>query len=93
MKQGEYLNDTLKPLIPHTRWSLATEFHGGGFGKMNTELHDFMQQFRDLNHIELDRVYTAKMMLGLQYRLQQQRISSGLRILAIHTGGLQGNRP
>jgi len=92
MKQGEYLNETLQPLIPHSRWRLETRFHGGGFGKIQPALRDFMRDFYLLNQVETDRVYTAKMLLGLREMIRQEELNPNLRILAIHTGGLQGNR-
>lgn len=92
MKQGEYLNETLQALIPHARWRLETRFHGGGFGKIQAALHDFMQEFYLLNQVETDRVYTAKMLFGLREMIRQEALDPNLRILAIHTGGLQGNR-
>ena len=38
----------------------------------------------------LHLVYTAKMLFGLSQMIQQKRIDPSTRILAIHTGGLQG---
>ena len=42
--------------------------------------------------IPLDRVYTAKMMMGIRDMVQLAQISSSKSIAAIHTGGLQGNQ-
>lgn len=92
MKQGDYLQETLQHLIPHTRWRLETRFHGGGFGKIQPALRDFMRDFYVLNQVETDRVYTAKMLFGLREMIRQKELDPNLRILAIHTGGLQGNR-
>ena len=40
----------------------------------------------------LDPVYTGKMMYGLAEYVHQGRIQAGARVLAVHTGGLQGWR-
>jgi len=92
LKQGEYLKETFEKEISHPRWQLQTEAHCGGFGKRNQELLDFMARFQAEQHIELDVVYTGKMCLGLQKDIEQNRFRHGTKILAIHTGGLQGNR-
>lgn len=50
-----------------------------------------MNEFYQLNKIQLDIVYTSKMMFGLQQMLAENQFSTHERILCIHTGGLQGN--
>ena len=49
-----------------------------------------MQQFEQQHHIPLEQVYTAKMMMGLLDLIQHNHFPAHTRILAIHTGGLQG---
>jgi 1-aminocyclopropane-1-carboxylate deaminase/D-cysteine desulfhydrase-like pyridoxal-dependent ACC family enzyme len=49
-----------------------------------------MQQFEQQYAIPLEQVYTAKMMMGLFDLIQQNHFPANTRILAIHTGGLQG---
>ena len=43
------------------------------------------------HHIPLEPVYTGKMMYGLFDLIQQGYFPAGSRIVAVHTGGLQGN--
>ena len=50
-----------------------------------------MKQFKEHHGIELDFIYTAKMMYGLFDIVHKDGFNNS-RILAIHTGGLQGNR-
>ena len=50
-----------------------------------------MQNFKTIHGIELDRVYTSKMMFAIEDLLQQNYFKKDSKILAIHTGGLQGN--
>ena len=71
-------------------WHLEADFHFGGFGKVNAQLVDFMNQFYRETGIPLDPVYTAKMMYGLVELTQRGVFKPGTRILALHTGGLQG---
>lgn len=94
MKNGGYLKDEIdKYLEPElrTKYTLFDKWHCGGFGKWNQELISFMNSFYKINHTPLDIVYTAKMMLGLREQLQSGFFSNDVRILCIHTGGLQGN--
>ncbi len=65
--------------------------HCGGYGKLNEELISFIHDFYDLNEVALDGIYTGKMLLALRNDLKlHQRDAS--KILAIHTGGIQGNK-
>lgn len=94
MKGGIYLKEVLRNwLLTNTEdnWQLTDRFHFGGFGKMTNELADFMQDFEQQYEFPLDRVYTAKMMLGLKQLLQEGYFAKGAQLLCIHTGGLTGN--
>lgn len=71
-------------------WHLETGFHFGGFGKVQPELIDFMNRFYNKTGVPLDPIYTAKMMFGLVNLIKRGAITPGTRLLAIHTGGLQG---
>lgn len=91
IKQGEYLKETIWQHTNNNNWALETEYHFGGFGKHKPELIHFINTFRQQQDIRLDFVYTAKMMYGLldcikKYDWQDKKI------VALHTGGLQGNR-
>ena len=50
----------------------------------------FINQFKLEQNILLDPVYTAKMMFGIFNMLEAGYFEPGSKILAIHTGGLQG---
>lgn len=92
MRGGEYLMDEFRAFIPHDRWNLNSAFAGAGFGRGDAELLQFMSEFETLNDIALDCVYTGKMMQGIKTLLQEESLEAELSILAIHSGGLQGNR-
>lgn len=72
------------------KWSLQTDFHFGGFGKINAELVQFMNNFYAETAIPLDPIYTAKLFFGLVEMAKAGKFEKGTKILAIHTGGLQG---
>ncbi len=74
------------------RWDIVDEFHCGGFGRSNAELLSFMQQFETTTGVPLDPVYTGKMLLGITALAQRGYWPAGHRVIAIHTGGLQGRR-
>lgn len=78
--------------VKYPSWQIITDYHFGGFGQKTDELAEFMDEFFDRNQIELDFVYTAKMMFGLNALIRKKYFPTGSKILAIHTGGLQGNR-
>jgi 1-aminocyclopropane-1-carboxylate deaminase len=95
MRNGSYLSDEIAQHLTSQKnvaWQLFSDWHFGGFGKWNDELLTFMDSFNKTNHITLDKVYTAKMMYGIQQQLQQNIFPGDAEILCIHTGGLQGNR-
>ncbi len=73
-----------------TNWQLNHQYHFGGFAKYNNALLQFMQQFQSTYQIDLDPLYTAKMMYGLVDSIQQGKFTEEEHLLAIHTGGLQG---
>lgn len=91
IKQGEYLKETIRQHCDNTNWKLETEYHFGGFGKHKPELIDFINHFRQQQGITLDFVYTAKMMYGLLHCIEKYDWQDK-KIVALHTGGLQGNR-
>lgn len=65
-------------------------YHFGGFAKMTTELMEFIEKFYHCYQIILDPIYTCKMIYGIIQDLRKGIYSSSERIVAIHTGGLQG---
>lgn len=75
---------------PFSNWKVNSNYHFGGFAKHNEELIDFMQQFKAVYNIQLEPLYTAKMMFGIFDGIQKGLFKNDVHILAVHTGGLQG---
>lgn len=74
-------------------WRLISGFHAGGYGKKHPEyLSQFWQEFERSSGIPLDPVYTVKMFWGISSLARQGYWPRGSRIVAIHSGGLQGRR-
>lgn len=68
------------------------EYHFGGYAKVNSVLVEFTNQFYKEYSIKLDLVYTAKHFYGLFDLIAKDYFPKGTRIVAVHTGGLQGNK-
>jgi 1-aminocyclopropane-1-carboxylate deaminase len=92
IKNGHYLANEIQQQTPYSNFELQYDYHFGGFAKINDHLKTFMQQFKSEQLYELDRVYTGKMMFGILDLIEKNSIQENTQILAIHTGGLQGNR-
>ena len=82
--------DWLPPTFTPPAWRLVTDYHFGGFGKVNAELIGFMNRFYTETGIPLDPIYTGKMLYGLTEMAKKGEFVTGIRILVLHTGGLQG---
>lgn len=89
--KGDFLKNEILKYTSKTNWSLQQEYHFGGYGKINSALINFINDFQEKYHIPLDPVYTGKMFFGIFDLIQSSAFPQNSRILAIHTGGLQGN--
>jgi len=96
--KGEFIHQELADLLkmyaisPLGDFEIRTDYHFGGYAKWKPELIEFMQWFWGEFRIELDPVYTAKMLFGLFHLIKRDYFPKGASILAMHTGGLQGNK-
>lgn len=88
--KGDFLPNEIKSLTNKRNWQINNEYHFGGYAKANAELVNFINDFGSKNKIALDPVYTGKMMFGIADLIRRGYFPDGSRILAIHTGGLQG---
>lgn len=92
LKNGHYLQETVFKLgADKTRFNLLHDFHFGGFAKTSPELLSFKRSFEKEQGFLLDFVYTSKMFFGIFEMLKNDAFPPGTRLVAIHTGGLQGN--
>ncbi|WP_124640623.1 MULTISPECIES: 1-aminocyclopropane-1-carboxylate deaminase/D-cysteine desulfhydrase [Amniculibacterium] len=64
--------------------------HDGRYGIINDELIRFINDFQEKYNIPLDPVYTGKMMKKIFELIDQNYFPKDSKILAFHTGGLQG---
>lgn len=91
--KGDFHQNEIEKLLqnPYPNWSVNTAYHFGGYAKLQTELLDFINQFYEKHQIPLDLVYTGKLMYGIYDLIRKGYFPNNSRIVAIHTGGLQGN--
>ncbi|WP_224999792.1 1-aminocyclopropane-1-carboxylate deaminase/D-cysteine desulfhydrase [Cesiribacter sp. SM1] len=71
-------------------YQLITDYHFGGYAKWTPELTRFINGFNSGHGVPLDPVYTGKLLFGIFDLVQKGWFKPGTRLLAIHTGGLQG---
>ena len=88
--KGDFLSDDIRKFAENSNWDLVADYHFGGYGKINEELVRFINDFYHQTKIPLDPIYTGKMMFGIVDLIQKGYFPNGAKILAIHTGGLQG---
>jgi len=74
------------------RWSIDSSSHGGGYARVTPELLAFGDDFVQRCGVPVEPVYTGKMLHALHRRIVAGEFARGTRILALHTGGLQGLR-
>lgn len=86
------LEKELEGFIPRGNWQLRQTAHFGGYARITPDLVAFINDFKRRTGIPLDPVYTGKMIFGILEDIRNQHIPSGSRVLALHTGGLQGIR-
>ena len=84
------MKEEISKFANNPNWDLISDYHFGGYAKINTELISFINEFKAQYGLPLDPVYTGKMMFGVFDLMRQGYFPKGAKILAIHTGGLQG---
>ena len=88
--KGNFLKEDICKFTPVKNWDLSGNYHFGGYAKCNAELIEFINDFKKKTDIPLDPVYTGKMLFGIIDSIKNDRFAPKTKILAIHTGGLQG---
>lgn len=88
--KGDFLQDEICNFVQNENWELITDYHFGGYGKVNAGLIDFINWFFEQTQIPLDPVYTGKMVFGIVDLIKRNYFPENAKILVIHTGGLQG---
>lgn len=89
--KGNFLNKEIQKWSQKSEnWELISDYHFGGYAKHSEDLIKFINEFMEQTSIQLDPIYTGKMMYGILDRVEKNHFEKGSIILALHTGGLQG---
>lgn len=88
--KGDFLMEEIKKYVSKENWRLETAYHFGGYAKYTADLLQFIRHFERDTGILLDPIYTGKLLFGIFDLIEQNQFKKDSKILAIHTGGLQG---
>lgn len=94
LKNAGFLTAEVEFILSHPRnnWQINLDYHFGGFAKTNAELSAFIEEVELKTTLPLEPVYTGKMMYAIYDLIKKGYFKPGQRIIAVHTGGLQGKR-
>ena len=95
LKNHQNHSGEINALLPrelHNQFEIFNQFHFGGYAKFNNDLMNFMNEFYHQTGIPTDFVYTGKLFFALEELIKSGIFPKKSNILAIHSGGLQGNR-
>lgn len=93
--QGDALERTLHEHVGQVRggdWQVMKGHDRGGYARHDADLLRFMNVFHAEQGVPSDIVYTGKLFMALTTLAGEGFFPAGSRLLAIHSGGLQGNR-
>jgi 1-aminocyclopropane-1-carboxylate deaminase len=88
--KGDFLKEEIRKFAKNNNWELISEYHFGGYGKVNADLITFINSFYKENKIKLDPIYTGKLVFGVIDLIKNNYFPVNSKILMIHTGGIQG---
>lgn len=98
LKGADFLYDDIRGLLKQAgyadngRWRLILDAHEGGYGKISPRLADCIERFKIHSGVQLEPLYTGKLLLALENMLAGGEFTAGSRVVMVHTGGLQGLR-
>lgn len=88
--KGDFLKEDIRKFAYNENWELRTTYHFGGYAKVTQQLIDFINEFKHETEIPLDPIYTGKLIFGILDMVKKDQFQPNTKILAVHTGGLQG---
>lgn len=88
--KGDFLQNEIRNFVTESNWEIISGYEFGGYGKITSELIQFINDFHHKTKILLDPIYTAKMVFGVKDLIDKGFFADNSRILIIHTGGIQG---
>jgi 1-aminocyclopropane-1-carboxylate deaminase len=92
--KGVNWNETLISIIGRqvsdVDYQIIEDYHFGGFGKFNPALIEFINSYKYKFGIDLDPIYTGKLVFGLHDLMKKDFFRKGSTIVWVHGGGTQG---
>ncbi|MDP2088807.1 MAG: pyridoxal-phosphate dependent enzyme [Flavobacteriaceae bacterium] len=88
--KADFFGDAINKFTSKKNFEIFNNYHFGKYGKVTEELIIFINKFKNETSIPLDPIYTGKMIFGIVDLINQNYFEKNAKILAIHTGGLQG---
>lgn len=88
--KGTFQKEILEKFSKNQNYTITDSYCFGGYAKIDSSLVRFINEFKNATGILLDPVYTGKMMYGIVDMMKNEYFEKNSRILAVHTGGLQG---
>ena len=88
--KGDSMDGEVRKYSRKNNFEIIPDYHFGGYAKVDERLINFMNRFHERFGVQLDPVYTGKMMYGIFDLLERNAFLENTCILAVHTGGLQG---
>jgi 1-aminocyclopropane-1-carboxylate deaminase len=94
--KGSFLAEEVTSLLRrygsaiHHNWLMVDRYHFGGYARLKPPLLESIRNFKNKHDIQLDPIYTGKLMYGVYDMIKSGFFPRGSTVLAIHTGGLQG---
>jgi 1-aminocyclopropane-1-carboxylate deaminase len=89
--KGVVFDEEIHKFAPNkNNWKIINDYHFDGYGKISTELIEFINEFYQKYKIPLDPIYTGKLLFGVIDLINKNYFPENSKILVIHTGGIQG---
>lgn len=89
--KGDFMEGEIRKWIgAKSEFDLIRNYHFDGYARTSNSLISFINDFYQTTSIPLEPIYTGKMFYGIFDRIRNGVYKKGDRLLAIHTGGLQG---
>ena len=96
LKGASFLKENVTSLVKSSNgnifnnWDINLDHHFGGYANIDRQLLDFVSRFSSSTKIPVEPIYTGKMLFGIYDLITTGYFNEGNRIIALHTGGLQG---
>lgn len=88
--KGVFQESEIRNYTAKANFELTDLYSFGGYGKIDSELIRFINEFKIKTGIPLDPIYTGKLIYGILDLYKNSYFKKNSRILAVHSGGLQG---